>query len=184
MSSLLGAKPGNMTVNEFAQLPASEQHIQELHDGEIVLHKRPNKRQEGRLFRARRALQFWTNPAGILSLHLPFCPLPEYEVRVAHLAFVQQSRWDAAGEHSYFPGSPDWVIEVLNKECSQEDAAAIEAKKQLCLASGCTAFWLVDNNEERVELSTAKGTKTYRRNGHIPLFGLGEHTLSAAKFFV
>jgi Uma2 family endonuclease len=169
-----------MTVHEFAQLPASADHIQELHGGELVLNQRPNKRQDGRLFRVRRALQSWADAAGILSLHFHFCPLPEHEVRVADLAFVTQARWDAAPAEGYFPGAPDWVIEVLSKDDTPE---AIEEKKQICLSNGCREFWLVDNEKERVHVTTPAGTKTYRSNDHLPLSLPGAPPLSAAKLF-
>jgi Uma2 family endonuclease len=174
-----------MTAAEFANLPSSGDYIAELHNGALVLNKRPNKRQDGRLFRVRRALQAWADEAGILSLHFPFCPLPDYEVRVADLAFITQARWDAAPQDGYFPGSPDWVIEVLSKDDAPE---AIAEKRQICLANGCQQFWLVDNEKERVEVTrvevtTSAGTKTYRPNDHIPLDPQNQQFLSAARLF-
>lgn len=169
-----------MTLEEFTQLPAMEHQIPELHRGILVFKKRPNKRQDGRIFRVRRALQAWADLEGVLLLHLPFCPLPENEVRVADLAFVPQARWDSAATSAYFPGAPDWVIEVLWNAHTPD---SIEEKTQLCLANGCREFWLVDNENQSVKVITAAGTKTYRRNEHIPLLVLNGYLLPAANLF-
>jgi Uma2 family endonuclease len=54
-------------------------------------------------------------------------------------------------------------------------AEELQEKKQLCLANGCREFWVVYPKLEQVDVSTAAGTRTYRRGDTITLTVLDGH---------
>jgi Uma2 family endonuclease len=103
---------------------------------------------------------------GIVETELPFRALPEYDLRVADVAYVTRERWEDAGDDDLF-GARDVVIEVLSPSNS---AIEINEKTALCLDNGCREFWAVDLRLRLVKVSTPDGlTRTYRSGESIPL---------------
>ena len=72
---------------------------------------------------------------------MPFAPLPEYELRVADVAYLSPERFAQADPEDYIRGAPDLVIEVLSPS---NTAAEIYEKEKLCLENGSREFWVVD----------------------------------------
>lgn len=155
-----------MTVAEFRQLPEPQAYILELRHGEVVQVTRPKKRHDDRVYRLERDLQPMADRLGYLIKAFAFRALPEYELRVADLAFVPWERWDAVGDDDNLAGAPDFVVEVASPSNSAEE---LQEKRQLCLATGCREFWVVYPKLEQIEVSNEAGTRTCRRGETIRL---------------
>lgn len=171
---------GLVTVAEFRNLPDSEAYIFELHHGEVVRVTRPKKRHDDRVYRLERRLQPSAEPLGYLTKEFSFRALPEYELRVADLAFVPWERWDAVADDDNLAGAPDFVVEVASPSNSAEE---LQEKKQLCLDHGCREFWIVYPKLEQVDVSTAAGTRTYRRGETIDLTVLAGQSVDVGSIF-
>jgi Uma2 family endonuclease len=170
-----------MTVEEFAKLPETDAYICELHKGEVVNMTRPVFRH----LRIQHRLQrFFGGAAGdpeTVYVEAPFRPLPEYEVRVADLAYAPKERWRAVPETGYFPGTPDLVVEILSPSNS---AAEMLAREQICLENGARKFWIVDPERKQVKISTPEGrTATYKAGSSIPLFFASGKAISVDAIF-
>ena len=154
------------TIEEFRRLPESEAYILELRNGEVVQVTRPKKRHGERVYRIRRSLQPIADQTGYLKEEFSFRPLPEYELRVADLAYVPWERWNRVPDDDYLPGAPDFVVEVASPSNTAEE---LQEKKQLCLDNGCEEFWVVYPRLGQVDVSTRQGTRTYRAGETIAL---------------
>jgi Uma2 family endonuclease len=101
-------------------------------------------------------------------IEAPFRPLPEYELRVADVAYAPQDRWNSISSNGYLTGAPDLVVEVLSPS---NTAAEMFEKEQICLENGCHEFWIVDLDRRQIRISSPEGrTATYKAGAMIPLF--------------
>jgi Uma2 family endonuclease len=157
---------GLMTVEQYRELPETGPFYYELRRGELVEVSRPKLRHIRIQRRIRRLLDAAFGQHGIVENELPFRALPEYDLRVADVAFVARERWDKAGDDDLF-GAPDLTIEVLSPS---NTAREIKDKAALCLANGCRQFWAVDSRLREITVSTPDGLmRTYRSGESIPL---------------
>jgi Uma2 family endonuclease len=171
-----------MTVEEYTQLPeASGEFYYELHHGELVELTYPKARHTKTQRLLRKLLELAAGDAGIVETEIPFSALPEYEVRVADVAFVSQERWEQMAPDVYLQGAPDLVIEVLSPSNTVEE---ILDKEKLCLENGCLEFWVVDAKRRQVKVSTPDGlTRTYHDRQEIPLTLFGSGSLKVDAIF-
>jgi Uma2 family endonuclease len=140
-----------MTVEEFAALPETGRRF-ELHNGELFQ-----------------------------GIEFAFRALPEYEFRIADVAYITKERWDQIDRKSNLRGAPDLVVEVLSPS---NTAAEMSKKKRLCLENGCREFWVLDADLRQVEVSTPDGiTTTYRDGQEIALRLFGSGTLKVNDIF-
>src|SRR5712691_11424917 len=106
--------PNLMTFAEFDKIPDPEgPYYLELHHGEPVQLLRPVLGQsfaQGHLVKVLDAV----GPTGIALPRLGFRPLPEYEHRVADVAYASKRRWADQNVHGQFMGVPDLVVEFLS----------------------------------------------------------------------
>jgi Uma2 family endonuclease len=115
----------------------------------------------------RRLLESAADDAGEITNEFGFRGLPEYEYRIADVAFVSKTRWDRISPEGNLEGAPDIVIEVLSPSNS---AAEMLDTEQLCLGNGSHEFWLVDPDRRQVRISTPDGRAvTYKSGQQIPL---------------
>ena len=104
---------------------------------------------------------------GAVGTELGFCPLSEYEYRIADVVFISEERRKQTNPKGYFQGAPDIVIEVLSPS---NTAAEMLDKEKLCLENGCREFWIVDIDRRQIKISTPDGhTVTYRAGQEISL---------------
>jgi Uma2 family endonuclease len=170
-----------MTFAEFEQLPNPRGGWLELHHGEVVEVAAPKRIHHVRQRRLRRLMERFADPVGELEPEFAYRPLPEHECWVADLAFVSHERCDAIPRNGYLAGAPDLVIEVLSP--SNRDAE-IEEKRKLCLGNGSREFWVVDDEDREIKVSTPDGrTVTYRADQQIPLFFAPGSTLNGEDVF-
>jgi Uma2 family endonuclease len=168
-----------ITVEELYALPETGPFFYELHNGELVKVTRPVHKHHLLQERLVELLRPVSSGLGHVTMELAFRALPEYEFRVADVAFVSQERWDQIDPEGNLRGAPDLVIEVLSPS---NTAAEMSKKKRLCLENGCREFWVLDADLRQVEVSTPNGiTTTYRDGQEIPLrlFGSGALAVSA-----
>jgi Uma2 family endonuclease len=170
-----------MTFAEFERLPNPEGKRLELHHGEVVEVAPPKRIHHVRQRRLRRLMEPLADPVGEVELEFAYRPTPEHECWAADVAFVSHERCDAIPLHGYLAGAPDLVIEVLSP--SNRDAE-IEEKRKLCLGNGSREFWVVDDEDHGIKVSTPDGrTLAYRAGQQIPLFFAPGSALSVEDIF-
>ena len=110
-----------------------------------------------------------------------FRALPEYELRVADVAWISAERLKNADPDSHFQGTPELVIEVLPPSNS---AAEIYDREKLSLENGAREFWVVDPDRGQVKISTPDGhTVTWQSGQEIPLPLFGNAKLAVNAIF-
>ena len=170
----MAATTGLMTVEQFRQMPEDGGAVyHELRHGEVVPVTRPKFKHHRIQRKLRQLLEVHAGEQGIVETEFAFRALPEYELRVADVAYVKRARWEQIDPEDNLHGAPDLVIEVLSPS---NTAAEINEKEKLCLENGAKEFWVLDADLRQVKVSTPDGiTTTYRSGQEIPLrlFGAG-----------
>ncbi len=169
-----------MTVEEFSRLPKDNGPVyHELRHGEIVPVTRPILKHQIIQRRLCRYLEPLAPAGSYLAYEVPFRPLPEFELRVADVAWVSPERWAATDLENYVRGAPDLVIEVLSPSNSVTE---MNEREQLCLENGAKEFWVVDPKRCQVKVSTPDGITRTWKSGQViplPLFGDGRLPVDA-----
>jgi Uma2 family endonuclease len=171
-----------MTVEEFQKLPEdSGPFYHELRHGELVSVTRPKLKHTHIQKRPERLLEAAAGEAGTVVMEMSFRPLPEYELRVADVAYVSRHRWEQSDPEDNLAGAPELVIEVLSPS---NTAAEIYDKEKLCVENGAQEFWVVDPDRCQVKVSTPDGrTTTYVSGEEIPLLLFGGAKLAIDAIF-
>jgi Uma2 family endonuclease len=171
-----------MTVEEFRKLPEDAADVyHELRHGEVVAVTRPKLKHHLLQDRLVEFLKPVARPAGHVSMEFPFRPLPEYELRVADVAYVSRDRLSSTSQDDYLQGAPELVIEVLSPSNS---ATELYDKEILCLQNGAQQFWIVDPDRRQVKVATPDGvTITYQSGQQIPLALWGDAMLPVDEIF-
>ena len=157
-----------MTFAEFDQLPEPQTCRYELRHGGLFTLAPPIHQHSRAQRQLRRLLERAAGESGVVEKEFPFRALPEYEYRVADVAYVPKGRWDAIDPKGLLSGAPELVVEVLSPS---NTVAEIIDKKAVCLENGSREFWVVDIDHRQVEVSTPNGrTMTYKSGQQIPLF--------------
>jgi len=166
-----------MTVAEFCNLPDDDGAVYcELRHGEIVEVARPNIGHQLIQGRVRDYFKTLAPLGSNVETTVPFRTLPEYELRVADVAYVAPARWPNANLDDCLAGAPDLVVEVLSPS---NTAAEIYEKERLCLENGAREFWVIDALHRLVKMSTPDGNiRTYKSGQEIPLPLFGENRLA------
>ena len=171
---------GLMTVEEYWRLPETGPFYYELRHGELVKVSRPKWLHLMIQWRLRDLLKPVLCGQGRVETEVPFRAVPEYELRVADVAFISANRLPKSGEDS-LSGAPDIVIEVLSPS---NTVSEINEKTRLCLEHGSVEFWVVDPQLREIRISTPDGlTRTYNSGQSIPLALAGGQTLAVDSVF-
>ena len=150
------------TFEEFRRLPESEAYILELRNGDVVQVTRPKKRHGERVYRIRRSLQPIADQTGYLKEEFSFRPLPEYELRVADLAYVPWERWNRVPDDDYLPGAPDFVVEVASPSNTRTSCrrrsnfASTMAARNFGLSIRDSGKWMFPRGKERRLIARAR----------------------------
>ena len=99
--------PRQTTIEEFDKLPEAGPFYYELHAGEVVQVSRPKQRHHRIQRQLRKLLEAAAGDAGIVSTAFACRALPEYEFRVADIAFVYLERWYQSDPEDNLRGAPD-----------------------------------------------------------------------------
>lgn len=164
-----------MTVEEFSKLPEDSGPVcHELRNGVLVAVSRPKLKHHLIQSRLRDLLKVSAPAGSFVEYEVAFRPLPEYELRVADVAYISPDRWVGQDMEDNFRGAPDIVIEVLSPSNTSSE---MHDKERLCLENGTLEFWVIDTARRQVKVSTPDGvTKTYRSGQEIPLRLFGTAT--------
>jgi len=158
-----------MTVEEFRRLQDPPGVRLELHNGEVVKVGSPNYQHWKIQKRLAALFEGVFGTKGEAGTEFAFRPRPEYEVRVADVAWISQERAKTIDALDNLKGSPEIVGEVLSPS---NTVSEMVQKRQLCFAAGCEEFWIVDPDGKFVEVFRANGTvAVYNRGERIPLGG-------------
>ena len=165
---MTAATTSPLTVEEFRGLPEDSGAVyHELRNGEIVTVTRPKLKHHLIQARLRDLLKASAPKDSLVEHEVAFRALPEYELRVADVAYLSPERFEQAGPEDNIRGAPDIVVEVLSPS---NTVAEIYDKEKLCLENGARQFWVVDPDRRQVKVSTPDGrTVTYRAGQEIPL---------------
>ena len=171
-----------MTVEAFSQLPHDDGPVyHELRHGEFVEVTRPKLKHFFVQRNLRRLLENVAVPESVVDTEFAFRALPEYELRVADVAWVSAERLKDVDRESHFRGTPELVVEVLSPSNS---ASEIYDREKLCLENGGREFWVVDPDRRQVKVSTPDGrTVTYQSGQEIPLPLFGNAKLAVNAIF-
>ena len=155
-----------MTFAQFEQMPDDGRRY-ELRNGEPI-EVPPAAYKHHKTIRAlRRLLEAAAGLAGEVDSEWGFRPVPEYEYRIADVAFVSRDRERRISEDGCLVGAPELVAEVLSPSNRKGKVAVT---RQLCLENGCREFWVVDPKRRVVKVSAPDGTsRTYLTGHQIPL---------------
>lgn len=155
-----------MTVEQFRKLPEREDVIQELQWGQVVTLAPPKIGHTKLQSRLVRLLRPKAEHRGVVESEVGFRALPEYELRIADVAFVSRERWDSTDDDDNLHGSPDLVIEVLSPS---NTPAEMREKAVFFLSTGAEEFWMVDPKQRNVTVMRQQGAMTYEMGNSIPL---------------
>lgn len=171
-----------MTVEQFRQLPKDDGPVyHELRRGEVVAVARPKLKHALIQSRVRDTLKSIAPAGAYVDSEVAFRALPEYELRVADVAYVSPERFRQADLDDNIRGAPDLVIEILSPS---NTAAEMNEREKLCLENGAREFWVLDADLRQVKVSTPDGiTTTYKPGQEIPLRVLGAGALKVDDIF-
>ncbi len=169
-----------MTFEEFATLPESGLR-QELHHGELF-EMPPAKRGHKRIQAKMMLLLNSVAPKdGGVETEFEFRPLPQFEYWIADVAYFDRNRESRVPADGYFDGSPEVVIEVLSPSNSLRE---MRERRKICLENGSIEFWIVDDVERTVEVSTRDlRSIVYKSGEQVPLFFAPGNTLAVDSIF-
>jgi Uma2 family endonuclease len=172
---------GLMTVEQYRQTPEGGAFYYELRNGELVEVSRPKMDHARKQRGLRKLLEAAYGERGVWEIEVAFRALPEYEMRVADVAYLAGERWQKTDGSDNIRGAPDIVIEILSPS---NTVSEIADKCALCLGNGSLQFWTVDSNRREIKVSTPDGlTRTYKSGDSIPLPLAGDQTLAVDAVF-
>lgn len=156
-----------VTVEEFRRMEDPPGFRLELHNGEVVKVGSP-KHQHWKIQRRIAAmLTEILGDKGEAGTEFPFRARPEFEIRIADVAWVSAERFAAIPSDDNLQGSPEIVVEVLSPS---NRAGELLEKKHLCFSAGCEQFWIVDAKRSIVEVTLADSTvHVYKSGDRMPV---------------
>jgi Uma2 family endonuclease len=169
-----------MTFAEFERLPDEVCRRHELRHGELI--EVPPPQHIHRLIQDR-LVEFLKPLAGngYVGIEVAFRALPQYEYRIADVAYVTRERWERIADNDNLRGAPELVIEILSPSNTK---AMMRERAALCLANGCLEFWVLDEKKRQVSVSTPNSvTITYHSGQVIPLRLFGDASLAVDRIF-
>ena len=136
--------PNKMTAEEYFRKTETMQERTELLDGQIVAMGSPSRTHQRIAYGIHRSIDDFIRANGgscevneALDAHLD-----EYNVPVPDVMVVcDPSKLDEQGCH----GAPDWVVEVLSKNRSDD----LHRKLELYQNAGVREYWIVDPKNEK-----------------------------------
>lgn len=142
------------TEGELEALP-EDGYIHELVDGELVMSPKNNFEHENICTRLLTALEISnrTNRLGVVLGSSAGCWMKNRNCRAPDISFIPKARLIALGfrfsTRKFFPGAPDLAVEVLSPSNTR-----IEINERLgdFFASGTQIAWIIDPEEQRVEV--------------------------------
>jgi Uma2 family endonuclease len=177
----MAALPNLITVAQFHELPDGGNYCYELHHGEVVAMTRPKPRHWQLQRHLERLLQLKLASFGEVAVEVPYCAVPEFDLRAADVAAISHERWKTIKPDVDLQGAPELVIEVLSPSNTK---AQLQETVSLCLAKGAIECWLVDSKRKSITVVRKDGaTSLYEGETEIPLPAFGSDGLRLAEIF-
>src|ERR1017187_7740411 len=136
----MAALPDLITVQQFRRMQ-DDGRAYELHHGEVVAVTRPKAKHYNLQRRFVRLLENRLAGFGQVGMEFPYRPVAEFDLRVADVAVVSQTRSRAIDPEDNLRGAPELVIEVKSPSNTPRQLRELAS---LCLANGGVEFWVVD----------------------------------------
>jgi Uma2 family endonuclease len=176
----MAALPDLITVQQFRRMP-DDGRASELHHGEVVAVTRPKAKHYDLQRRFVRLLESRLAGFGQVGMEFPYRPVAEFDLRVADVAVISQARYDQIDPDDNLHGAPELVIEI--KSPSNTDRQLRELAS-LCLANGCSEFWIVDTDDASVTVIHRDGSSLRLHSPQsVPLTAFGGDVLPIAEIF-
>jgi Uma2 family endonuclease len=157
-----------MTFEELEQLPESHGFRQELHHGELVEVPAPKFGHYSVQLRLRDLILKAAGDSAMVGIEFGFKPLPQFEYWIADVAYTTLERAQKVPRKGYFEGVPELVVEVLSPSNSSRE---MRERRKICLANGAIEFWIVDEDNRELEVTTPEGRFVIYKSGQqVPLF--------------
>ncbi len=144
------------TINDYMSMPDGKRY--QLLDGEMVLALSPTSKHQsisGQLYLAMTQLvtqnqlgRVWYAPLDVI--------LSDHDVVQPDILFVSNARADIVTEANV-QGATDLVVEILSPATAQQDR---EYKRTLYSHHGVREYWLVDPEEDLVEVWTENDSES------------------------
>jgi Uma2 family endonuclease len=149
-----------VTVQDFLQMPESEDERLELIGGEVVGMSQAGYPHEVTKSNIIRVLSAWClQNLGLRLLCETSYQLDDRNCLIPDISLITEERI-VPGTRGVFQGAPEIAIEVV----SSESAARLEDKIELYLACGGKSVWVVYPERRAVLIDTVDGTKKFRRD--------------------
>ena len=155
----MSTQAGLVTIAEFLKLPDPREGHYELRHGEVVLVPPPKSGHEKSQARTMNLLNRLARTRGEARMEMAFQPTPEHEFWRADVGFVRAERDAAVGDDEYLMGAPDVVVEVLSPGNTADE---INDRIAVCLANGCSSFWVLDRKRRMLSVTEGDVTHHYR----------------------
>ena len=167
-----------VTVAELFERPEAAGGYEELHQGEIVMVAWPKQPHAEVQYSIQMELIRVIGDAAMVRIEMAFRARPEFEIRRADVGVVGVARMKMALKAGYISGAPEIVIEV---ESPSNTAREFREKKELCLANGAIAFWVVYPDLREITVAFSEGSRIYRDGDEIELRGFGDKRVAVTK---
>jgi len=153
------------TYEDYKSLPASETKRYELLEGELIMVPSPSFEHQDISGKLELFLRLFVREHKLgVVLDAPFDVVlgeaGEEQVVQPDILFVSKARRKIIREEE-IRGAPDLVVEVLSPSTAQKDRVF---KRRLYAKYGVREYWIVDPEEETVEVLTL-GERGYERAG-------------------
>jgi Uma2 family endonuclease len=145
-----------ITVEQFRQMP-DDGRAYELHHGEVVAVDLPKAKHYYLQWRIVRLLEKRLAEFGQVGMEFPYRPVAEFDLRIADVAAVSQTRYDQIDPEDNLRGAPELIIEV--KSPSNSDRKLRELAS-LSLANGGWECWIVDTDHASVTVIHRDGSSS------------------------
>jgi Uma2 family endonuclease len=153
------------TYEDYKSLPYSERQRFELLEGELIMAPSPNTEHQEIARELFRPLEEYIRRHNLGKIY--FAPLDvvlgepgEEQVVQPDILFVRKARRHIIREDE-IRGAPDLVVEILSPATAEKDRVF---KRRLYAKYGVPEYWIVDPEEETIEVLTL-GERGYERAG-------------------
>src|SRR5436309_5665541 len=161
------------TWDEFLRLPDPPDggHL-ERHDGEVVTVPPPRRAHNYLQLLLCALLQPLAGDSGVIDKESPYRPQANRQYWVADLAYIPREEMDRRkGDTGPWPVyTPPLIVEILSPSNS---LATVHRQRRVALSSGAREFWIVDPEQQTVNVTTLGGERLHRRGEEIPVLVLG-----------
>jgi Uma2 family endonuclease len=176
----MAALPNLITVEQFRQMP-EDGGAYELHQGEVVCVSQPKAKHYNMQEHLVRLLVAKLPGSWRVGMEFPYRPVAEFDLRVADVAAVSQTRSRAIDPEDNLRGAPELVIEVKSPSNTPRQLRELAS---LCLANGGVEFWVVDLEQVAVTVIHQDGSSSHLRRGEsISLSRFGGDVLTLDEVF-